>query len=100
MWTFYNANPNKFKIDDCTIRAISTAEGISWDKAYDKLSYYARKKRLMMNSVEFIESYLDERYERTCHYGKTVGEFARKHPYGTFLVTMPRTHFNYKKSET
>lgn len=94
MWKFYNANPNKFEIEDCTIRAISTVEGISWDKAYEKLSYYARKKRLMMNSVEFIEEYLDERYKRKCHYGITVGEFARKHPRGKYLVTMPRTHYS------
>ena len=89
MFTYRNVNPNKFDIEDCTVRALSTIEGISWDKAYEKLSYYARKMGLMMSSVEFIEHYLDKRYPRKCHYDITVGQFAKDHPKGKYLVTMP-----------
>ena len=89
MFTYYNANEFGYDIEDCTIRAISVAEGISWDKAYRKLSDYARVRGLMMNSVESIEKYLDDNYERTCEDYMTVGEFAYENPKGTFLVTMP-----------
>lgn len=88
MFTYYNANEFGRDIEDCTIRAISVAEGISWDKAYQKLSDYARVRGLMMSSVENIEEYLDENYEKMCIDGMTVGEFAKRYPIGRFLVTM------------
>ena len=88
MYKYMNANPFNNNIEDCTVRAISVAEGISWDEAYDKLSNSARDLGLMMNSVEAIEEYLDERYKRACHYSKTVGEFLEEHSKGTYLITM------------
>ena len=86
---YYNANKFGNEIDDCVVRSISVAEGISWDEAYKKLSDYARKRGLMMNSVESVEEYLDENYNRICFEDMTVGEFAEENPYGIFLVTMP-----------
>lgn len=97
MFTYYNANEFGRDIEDCTIRATSVAEGISWDEAYKKLSDYARKRGLMINSVESIEQYLDDNYERICTPNVTVGEFAYENPYGIFLITMPRTHNNNKR---
>ena len=89
---YYNANTFGHDISDCTVRSVSTAEGISWDEAYRKLSDYARERGLMMSSVESIEQYLDDNYNRMCIEDMTVGEFAYNFPYGTFLVTMPRTY--------
>ena len=74
------AKPFNNNIEDCTVRAISVAEGISWDEAYDKLSNSARNLGLMMNSVEAIEEYLDERYDKIPHYSKYVGEFINEYP--------------------
>ena len=37
MFKFHNQNPLKLFTDDCTIRAISMAEGTTWDYTYDKL---------------------------------------------------------------
>lgn len=88
MYKYMNMNPNANNIEDCTIRAISVAEEISWDEAYIKLSNSAREMRLMMNSVEAIEEYLDAHYERTCYSDKTVREFIESHPTGTYLITM------------
>ena len=79
MFRYYNANIYNNNIEDCTIRAISVAENISWDKAYRKLSDYARERGLMLSSVQSIESYLDDNYYRFCNYNITVGEFARKY---------------------
>ena len=88
MFRYYNANIYNNNIEDCTIRAISVAENISWDKAYRKLSDYARQRGLMLSSVQSIESYLDDNYKRFCNYNITVGEFARKYNRGIYLVTM------------
>ena len=92
---YYNANTFGHDISDCVIRSVSVAEGISWDEAYRKLSDYARERGLMISSVESVEQYLDEHYNRMCIEDMTVGEFAYNLPYGTFLVTMPRTYCGY-----
>lgn len=89
MYRYFNANEFGNNVEDCTIRAISVAEQISWDEAYRKLSDYARKRGLMLSSVESIESYLDDNYDRIKVYeNETVGEFANDNVYGTFLITM------------
>lgn len=88
MFRFYNANPNNYNIDDCTIRSLSVAEGISWDEAYDLLSNSARKYGLMQSDVKAIEGFLDLRYYRVPVYEETVGEFIENHPTGTYLITM------------
>ncbi len=99
MYKYMNVNPDGNNIEDCTIRAISVAEGISWDEAYNKLSKSARKLRLMMSSVDAIEEYLDMHYDRVRLYEDTVGEFIENHPYGIYLITMKRTHYSSQKSE-
>lgn len=88
MFKYYNANPLKNKVFDCTTRAISLAENTSWDYTYNKLSNLAREQGQMMDSVEFIEDYLDRRYPRQCHYSKTIEEFIDEHPHGVYLCTM------------
>lgn len=88
MYKYMNMNPKGNNVEDCTVRAISVAEGISWDKAYDELSFSARNRGLMMSSVDAIEDYLDEKYKRIPVYAKTVSEFIDSHPYGTYLITM------------
>ena len=89
MYKYHNANKYKYHINDCSIRAISVATGRTWDDVYDELSNEARQMGLMMDSVEFIEQYLDDRYERTCHYSKTVDEFIEEFPQGLYLISMP-----------
>lgn len=97
MYRYMNMNPKGNDIEDCTIRAISLAEGISWNEAYKNLSNSARKLGLMMSSVEAIENYLDKRYKRVNTHYKTVGKFINAHPFGTYLITMPRTYYCFKK---
>ncbi len=94
---YYNANTFGNDVADCVIRSVSVAEGISWDEAYRKLSDYARERGLMISSVESVEEYLDEHYNRMFIENMTVGEFAYNFPYGTFLVTMPRTYCSDKR---
>ena len=86
---YYNANPKLNNIEDCAARAVSKALGISWREAFTILSNYARKNGLMMNSVENVENFLDDNFERACIEDMTVGEFADIHNRGVYLITMP-----------
>lgn len=88
MYRYHNANTKDNFIDDCVIRSISVAEGKTWDETYEQLSDLAREQGLMFSNVEFVEDYLDNKYIRTCHKSKTVGDFSEKHPNGIYLITM------------
>jgi hypothetical protein len=85
-------------ISDCSIRAVSVAENISWDKAYQILSDYARKRGLMLSSVQSIESFLNDNYYPVKVYkGETLEEFVKRHPDNTYLITMKRTYNRFKR---
>lgn len=87
-YKFYNANPKGLFIDDCVLRSISVAEGISWRECQKKLSYFSNKEGRLLNEVVFVEDYLDKRYPRKCFKNMTVGEFATTCPKGNFVVVM------------
>ena len=87
MYKYYNNNPHNRHIDDCSIRALSLLTNRSWNETYEELSYLANQDSLMMDSVVFLEDYLDYRYPRECHYSKTIGEFANEYPYGKYAVS-------------
>lgn len=87
-YKYYNANAKGNYVNDCTIRAISVAEGKTWDETYEELSDIAQEEGTLLDDVDFIEEYLDNRYRRVPHYAKTVGEFMEEYPYGTYLITM------------
>jgi hypothetical protein len=87
MYKYYNNNPHNRHIDDCSIRALSLLTNRSWNDTYEELSYLANQDSLMMDSVAFLENYLDDRYPRECHYSKTIGEFANEYPYGKYAVS-------------
>lgn len=97
MFRRYNANPLNNDTADCTVRAISTAQGKTWDETYRELSDLAQKQGVLFDNVEFIEDYLDTRYLRQCCHSLTVGEFLEECPMGVFLVTMKRAYYLYKK---
>lgn len=92
MYRYLNQNPKARDTEDCTVRAISLAQGKTWDKVYDELSDLAREKGMLFSDAEFVEDYLDGLYKRTCYKNNkvamTVGEFVEAHKEGTYLVTM------------
>lgn len=89
MYKFHNANAIGNFVNDCVVRSISVAECETWDKTYDKLSDLAQEQGTLLDDVEFVESYLNRNYRPIYHNSITVGEFAGKHPIGTYLITMP-----------
>lgn len=92
MFKFYNANPRGRRVNDCTVRAISLATGRTWDQTYRELSEFAQYLAIMPDDVIYIDAYLDGRFQNIymCKGNKkiTVGDFIKKHPNGTFLITM------------
>ena len=99
MYQFHNANALGNFVNDCTVRAISVAEGKSWDTTYDELSEFAQEKGTLLDDVRFIEDYLDERYSRVKFKSTYVGELCDEFPEGTYLVTM-RNHISLLKDGT
>lgn len=87
-YKFFNANARGNFANDCTIRAISLAEGKTWDETYSELSIIAQRNGIILDDVNFIEPLLDSRYDRICYDNIYVGEFAEDHPRGTYLITM------------
>lgn len=88
MYKFYNNNALGLFENDCTIRAISTATGNSWDDTYEHLSNIARLNGTMMNDKDFIVSYLDNRYNRVYNIPIKVGMVAGAYPDNVLLITM------------
>lgn len=88
MYKFYNANSLGKFVNDCTVRAISLAEGTSWDYTYDKMSDLAQKEGTMMDDSVFIRDYLDDHYKRVPYLPYTVGEVAGEYPDKVLLISM------------
>ena len=88
MYKFYNANPlNKFE-EDCTIRAISSATGRSWDDVYNSMADIAQLEGTMMDDREFIINYLDSKYKRVPYLPRTVGQVSEMYFDSVLLITM------------
>lgn len=88
MYMFYNANSLGKFVNDCTVRAISTAENKTWDETYRELSNMAQNKGTMMDDRYFIKGLLDSRYIRIPFVPRTVGETSGQYPDKVLLITM------------
>lgn len=91
-YKYLNVNPKGRKVSDCTVRAFSLAHNISWFKAYDILSEYARNECIVIDDASFIDDFLSERYNYECFkcIGEkiTIGEVCEMYPEGIYLITM------------
>ena len=88
MYKFYNANAIGNFTDDCVIRAISCATNKSWDYVYDMLSDIAQFEGTMMDKVDFVINYLDNKYYRINTNNLTVGDISDLYDDNILLVTM------------
>lgn len=58
MYIEYNLNPNKKKVEDCAIRAVSAATGKSWDETYIGLANMGFDMKNVMSSADVVGKYL------------------------------------------
>lgn len=87
-----NENPHGILVDDCVIRAISTATGQDWDKIYIDLMMEGFKEKNYPNFNSIWWKYLERKgYKRkmipdTCPMCYTLKQFVRDYPKGIYIV--------------
>lgn len=89
-YVYHNQNPDSRRISDCVTRAISFASGIPYEEIRTKLYHTAKLLNCEKLCVCCYRHLLDDvmKYQRVDCDGLDVGQFADKHPYGTYLVRM------------
>lgn len=91
-FVYYNANPNKTDVGDCTIRAISTVLNKSWDEVYIGLSVLGFEHKDMPSSNNIWHKYLEENdYNRffipdECPNCYTIKDFVKDYPVGSYVL--------------
>lgn len=92
MYRHYNPNPKGIQAGDCVIRAISAATGQSWQDVYVALSVQGYAMCDWGNSDPVWGAWLrSQGFQRqvipnTCPACYTVGDFARDHPHGAYVL--------------
>lgn len=98
-YTYYQPNPVKKRVvGDCTIRAISKALDQTWHKTYVGLCLEGFRMGDLANSDAVWSTYLYKHGFRRNFIpddglgAYTVSDFAKDHPQGTFVLSMPGQH--------
>lgn len=91
-WKYYNPNPDKNLVGDCTIRAISLATGKDWESTYMGIAMVGYELHDMPSSNAVWGAYLRkngfDRYiiPNECPNCYTVEDFCRDNPYGLYVL--------------
>ena len=91
-WVMFANNPNGRTVGDCSVRAISKALGMDWDRAYAELTLMGFTLKNMPEGNDVINAVLKQYGFRrqiipnTCPDCYTIQDFADEHPEGTFVV--------------
>lgn len=92
LYKFYNPNPSRRRVGDCTVRAICKATGKTWDQVYAALSAYGYTVKDMPNANHVWGKYLHDlgfRQHLIKEYWKyTVEDFCREHPKGIYILAI------------
>ena len=92
VWIETNNNPMSRRVGDCSVRAVATALGISWEEAYTLLAAAGYRMGNVISSNEVITAVLRQHgfYKKaipnTCPDCYTIADFCEDHPYGTFVL--------------
>lgn len=92
MYQYYNPNPLKKSVGDCTVRALSKLLEISWDDAYDILCYYGAEECDMPDSNSVMVytlkkmGYQREIIPNECPHCYTLRDFVSDHKKGEYIV--------------
>ena len=92
MWERYQPNPTGRAVGDCSVRAISAALGVSWEKAYALIAVngFAMKDMPSSNSVwgSVLRQHGFKRaaIESECADCYTAEDFANDHPSGVYVL--------------
>lgn len=91
-FAFYNPNPARRSVGDCTVRAISKALGQGWETAYAGLALEGFKRRDMPSANAVWGAYLRGKgfTRRVLPEDCTVADFAAENPRGTYILALER----------
>lgn len=96
MWIDYNPNPTGRRVEDCSIRAVAKALGISWEKAFALISNAAFSMGDMPHSNSVWGAVLRQHgfYRKnlpdTCPDCYTAEEFCKDYPKGVYVLGFGR----------
>ena len=91
-YRYYNPNPLKLSVGDCTIRAISCALNITWDETYCALvdlgfeMYDMPSANRVWGQFLKINGFKKHQLPDTCPDCYTVKDFCYDFPFGTYIV--------------
>ena len=91
-YKYYNPNPLKKAVEDCTVRAISKAFDISWNQADIELFSYGFSMKDVQNSSAVFAAFLREHgymlygLPLSCPNCYTIRDFCNEFPNGTYIV--------------
>lgn len=92
MYRYYNPNPAGRTVGDCSIRAITKALDIPWEKAYGKVIVNGFRMNDMPSSdsvwgsVLRMEGFYKVALPNTCPDCYTMEDFCRDNPEGVFVL--------------
>lgn len=93
MWEYFNPNPAGRMVGDCSVRAVSAALGISWEKAFSLLctAAYAMcdmpSSDAVWGSVLRRHKFYRHALPNTCPECYTAEAFAEEHPNGVYVLS-------------
>ena len=92
MWEYYNPNPSGWDGIDCTVRALTKALDIPWEKAYTMLAVNGFIMNDMPNANHVFNATLRQHgFKRhvipnECPDCYTANDFAEEHLEGTYIL--------------
>lgn len=92
MFTYYNANPIAAREEDCAVRAVSAALGISWDEAFDLIAHNAKQMATTMENDAAWGSVLRQHgfyrcvIPNSCPECYSIKDFTIDHPFGDYVL--------------
>lgn len=95
-WVPMNENPEHNRVEDCTVRAISTAMHKSWDDIYCWLCCYGFQGKDMPHSDAVWGRFLYDNGFRKgivsseCPMCYTLQRFCEEHTSGDYVVVLPK----------
>ncbi len=90
MFKYYNANPLKRNVNDCSVRAVAKATEREWNEVYKELSDLARVRAITFTEIDFIDWYLKENFIAYCLPKNvyTLENFLELKLKGNYIITM------------
>ena len=91
-FVYYNPNPDRKTVGDCTVRAITIAMDMSWDDIHTDLcmvSHYIHdmpSSNAVWGEYLYLNGFRRHAIPNTCPACYSIRQFARDYPVGTFVL--------------